>query len=86
MVVTGQLILHTAFSRDQPHKVCWPVQLFKTQCNEAFCQVYVQHCIVREGKAVWQWLHEQKASVFIAGYVSFVDSDLYIAYCHSQKC
>jgi sulfite reductase (NADPH) flavoprotein alpha-component len=30
-------------------------------------KVYVQHCVEREGREVWQWLEGRKASVFIAG-------------------
>jgi sulfite reductase (NADPH) flavoprotein alpha-component len=39
-------------------------------------KVYVQHCIEREGRKVWQWLEGRKASVFIAGNAKRMPQDV----------
>ena len=79
MVEAGLLTLHTAFSRDQTQKVLLTVpeyEVYRLSLCVCVCvcvcvceQVYVQHCIEREGEEVWQWLHHKKAHVFIAGSV-----------------
>lgn len=77
MVAGEMLTLYTAFSRDQPHKVstlCHVISRTLGAKDSVSCdcwntQVYVQHCIEREGKEVWQWLKGRKASVYIAGLV-----------------
>lgn len=32
----------------------------------------MQHCIKREGKKVWEWIHHRQAHVYIAGYVGLL--------------
>lgn len=74
--------LHTAFSRDQPEKVCHFIIIFRTSTFLSFSvkfelnfysivQIYVQHRLREQGFKITDMILRRVAYFFVCGFVIF---------------